>query len=198
MTCQLNNMTNSEQSLTFNNDRLYSQASTPQPHIYSTLTEPPGKYTEITEEEQLAGYSAISNTATYVTGSTIGSCDDGLYNHTHHGPIAPPTVQGTHTAGYSVATNEEQLASYSVIGDTTTTSKEEIPAGYSVITQDASNDGLVYSAVVRQDGVKTTVKTTAQIDEQQQQSVSDTSNEGLVYSAVVRQDGVKTTVKTTI
>ena len=147
---------------------LYSQATTPQPHIYSTLTEPPpGEYTEITEEEQLAGYSAISNTATY---ATAGACDDRLYNHTHHGPVAQPTVGGTHAAGYSTITE----------------------------TQDASNDGLVYSAVVRQDGIKTTVKTTAQIDEQQQQSVSDTSNEGLVYSAVVRQDGIKTTVKTTV
>ena len=135
----MNNTTNSE-PLTVNNDRLYVQATTPQPHIYSTL---PGDYTE---EEQLAGYSAI------------------------------------------------------VIGDTTTTTKEEIPAGYSVITKtpDTSNDGVVYSAVVRQDGIKTTVKTTAQIDEQQQQqSVSDTSNEGLVYSAVVVKDGIKTTVKTT-
>ena len=42
------------------------------------------------------------------------------------------------------------------------------------------------------DGTKTTVKTTAQIDEQQQQSVSDTSNDGLVYSAVVVKDGIKT------
>ena len=122
MTHQLNNMTN--------NDRLYSQDTTPQPHIYSTLTEPSGEHTEITEEEQLAGYSAISNTATYVTASTIGACDNGLYNHTHHGPVAPPTVRGTHTAGYSV------------------------------ITKDASNEGLVYSAVVHQDGIKTTVKTT--------------------------------------
>ena len=137
---QMNNTTNSEQSLTVNNDRLYIQATTPQPHIYSTL---PGEYTE---EEQLAGYSAI------------------------------------------------------VIGDTTATTKKEIPAGYSVITKapDTSNEGLVYSAVVRQDGIKTTVKTTAQIDEQQQQSVSDTSNEGLVYNAVVVKDGIKTTVKTTV
>ena len=101
---------------------LYSQATTPQPHIYSTLTEPHGEYTEITEEEQLAGYSAISNTATY---ATAGACDDGLYHHTHHGPaVAQPTVGGTHAAGYSAITE----------------------------TQDASNDGLVYSAVVRQDG----------------------------------------------
>ena len=192
----MHNTTNtySELPLTCDNG---SQATTPQPHIYSTLTEPHGEYTEITDEEQLAGYSAISNTATYATASTTVACGDGLYNHIHHGPVAPPTVQRTHTAGYSVITNEEQLASYSVIGDTTTTTKEEIPAGYSVITQDASNDGLVYSAVVRRDGIKTTVKTTAQIDEQQQ-SVSDTSNEGLVYSAVVRQDGIKTTVKTTV
>ena len=122
----MNDTTNtySELSTTINNDRLYSQATTPQPHIYSTLTEPSGEYTEITED-----YSAISNTATY---ATAGACDDGLYHHTHHGPVAPPTVGGTHAAGYSVITE----------------------------AQDASNDGLVYSAVVRQDGIKTTVKTT--------------------------------------
>ena len=118
---------------TLNNDRLYSQATTPQPHIYSTLTEPPGEYTE---EEQLAGYSAISNTATYVTASTTGACDDRLYDHTHHGPSAPPTTGDINNAGYSVITK----------------------------TPDTSNDGLVYSAVVRQDGIKTTVKTTVYKD----------------------------------
>ena len=120
---------NSQLSLTINNDRLYSQATTPQPPVYSTLTEPPGEHTEITEEEQLAGYSAISNTA---TASTTEACDDGLYDHTHHGPTAPPTMEGINNAGYSVITK----------------------------TPDTSNDGLVYSAVVRQDGIKTTVKTT--------------------------------------
>ena len=104
------------------------------------------------------------------TYATAGACDDGLHNHTHHGHVAPPTVGGTHAASYSAITE----------------------------AQDASNDGLVYSAVVRQDGIKTTVKTTAQIDEQQQQSVSDTNNDGLVYSAVVVKDGIKTTVNTTV
>ena len=75
------------------------------------------------------------------------------------------------------------------------------PADYSVITetQDTSDGGMVYSAVVRKDGKKTTVKTTAQngvLDDSQQQPAPDTSNEGLVYSAVVRKDGKKTTVKT--
>ena len=152
---------------------IYSQAT-----HYTCITEgekAPNEYSEITEKEQVDGYSAIGDTSTCTTKNGM-----------------------SYTAGYSVITNEEQLAGYSVIGDTITTSKEEIPAGYSVITQDDSNDGLVYSAVVRQDGIKTTVKTTAQLDEQQQQSVSDTSNDGLVYSAVVRQDGIKTTVKTTV
>ena len=129
MTHQLNNMTNSQLSTTINNDMLYSQATTPQPHIYSTLPESPGEYTEIIDEEQLAGYSAISNTATY---ATAGACDDGLYDHTHHEPTAPSTMGGINNAGYSVVTK----------------------------TPDTSNDGLVYSAVVRQDGIKTTVKTT--------------------------------------
>ena len=152
-------------------DELYSQTTH---HTYITVGEKgPNEYSEITEKEQLAGYSSIGDTNTTKNGMS-------------------------YTAGYSEITNEEQLAGYSVIGDTTTTTKEEIPAGYSVIMQDASNDGVVYSAVVRQDGIKTTVKTTAQIDEQQQQSVSDTSNDGLVYSAVVVKDGIKTTVKTTV
>ena len=145
------------------------------PPIYSTLAETHGDYSMITEEEQLAGYSAISDTVTS-TGhySTIGSCDDGLYNHTHHGHTAPPPVYST-------------LAE----GETTT-------GGYSVITetQDTSDGGMVYSAVVRQDGKKTTVKTTAVLDGSHQQQ-PDTSNEGLVYSAVVVKDGTKTTVKTT-
>ena len=51
-------------------------------------------------------------------------------------------------------------------------------------TQDTSDGGMVYSAVVRQDGKKTTVKTTAVLDGSHQQQ-PDTSNEGLVYSAVV-------------
>ena len=58
---------------------------------------------------------------------------------------------------------------------------------------------MVYSAVVRKDGRKTTVKTIAQngvLDDSQQQPAPDTSNEGLVYSAVVVKDGKKTTVKT--
>ena len=113
--------------MTVNNDMLYSQATTPQPHIYSTLTEPPaGEYTEITDDEQLAGYSAISN-------ATAGACDDRLYSHTHHGPTAPPTMGGINNADYSAIITK---------------------------TPDTSNDGLVYSAVVRQDGIKTTVKTT--------------------------------------
>ena len=143
----------------------------PVPPIYSTLAETHGDYSMITEEEQLAGYSAISDTVTS-TGhySTIGSCDDGLYNHTHHGHTAPPPVYST-------------LAE----GETTT-------GGYSTETQDTSDGGMVYSAVVRKDGKKTT----AVLDgSQQQQQQPDTSNEGLVYSAVVVKDGMKTTVKTT-
>ena len=105
--------------------------------IYSTPTEPSGKHTE---EEQLAGYSAINDTATYAAADTNIACDDGLDNHTHNGPTAPPTVGDTDNAGYSI---------------------------------------IVYGGMVRQDGIKTTVKTTAQIDEQQQQSVSDRVGQGL-------------------
>ena len=123
------------------------------------------------------------------------TCDNSeLYSQT-----LPYSIDGPLPDGYSEITEEEQLAGYSAVGTIVKTIKEEIPAGYSTIpeAQDASNDGLVYSAVVRQDGIMTTVKTTAQIDEQQQQSVSDTSNDGLVYSAVVVKGGIKTTVKTT-
>ena len=123
--------------------------------------------------------------------------NDRLYSQSD-GTTPQPHIYSTPTEPHGEYTKGEQLAGYSAVGDTTVTTKEEVPAGYSVITQDASNDGLVYSAVVRQDGIKTTVKTTAQIDEQQQQSVSDTSNDGLVYSAVVVKDGVKSTVKTTV
>ena len=101
--------------------------------IYSTLTEPPTKHTE---EEQLAGYS---DTATHAAASTYRACDDGLYNHTHHGSTAPPTVGDTDNVGYSV---------------------------------------ICDGGMVRQDGIKTTVKTTAQIDDQQQQSVTDTVGQG--------------------
>ena len=89
---------------------------------------------------------------------------------------------------------KEQLADYSAISDTAKTAKEEVTptADNSVTTetQDASIEGLVYSAVVRQDGMKTTVKTTAVLDGSQQQQQPDTSIEGLVYSTV----GLKTIV----
>ena len=109
--------------------------------------------------------------------TTLAPENDGLYNHTHHGHTAPPPIYSTLAEGGA-------------------------PADYSVITetQDTSDGGMVYSAVVRKDGKKTTVKTTAQngiLDDSQQQPAQDTSNEGLVYSAVVVKDGKKTTVKTT-
>ena len=117
---QMNNTTN---TLTCDNATI-----SPSP-IYSTPTEPPTKHTE---EEQLAGYS---DTATHAAASTNRACDDGLYNHTHHGHTAPPTV-----------------------GDSDTDN-----AGYIIIL-----DG----GMVRQDGIKTTVKTTVQ------QSVSDRFGHG--------------------
>ena len=152
------------------------------PPIYSTLAEggAPADYSVITEKERLAGYTMInvldktSNEETPGDYSTIGLCED---NHTHHGHTAPPPIYSTLAEGGA-------------------------PADYSVITetQDTSDGGMVYSAVVRKDGKKTTVKTTAQngvLDDSQQQPPPDTSNEGLVYSAVVVKDGKKTTVKTT-
>ena len=109
--------------------------------------------------------------------------NDGLYSHTHHGQ-------------HNTTTQQLPPPIYSTLAE------GGAPADYSVITetQDTSDGGMVYSAVVRKDGKKTTVKTTAQngvLDDSQQQPVPDTSNEGLVYSAVVVKDGKKTTVKTT-
>ena len=70
-------------------------------------------------------------------------------------------------------------------------------------TRDTSDGGMVYSAVVRKDGKKTTVKTmttTQNEDSEQTSSTSDTVQpaEGMVYSAVIRQDGKKTSVKVTV
>ena len=120
--------------------------------------------------------------------TTSAPQDDGLYNHTHNGHTAPPPIYSTLAEGAP--------ADYSTIVD-----KEASASEYSEIqpASDISNGGLVYSAVVRKDGKKTTVKTTAQngvLDDSQQEPAPDTSNEGLVYSAVVVKDGKKTTVKT--
>ena len=155
------------------------------PPIYSTLAEggAPADYSVITERERNAGYTMIGDIAkipdvrskeeTIGDYSIIELCED---NHTHHGHTAPPPIYSTLAEGGA-------------------------PADYSVITeiQDTSDGGMVYSAVVRKDGKKTTVKTTAQngvLHDSQQQPAPDTSNEGLVYSAVVVKDGKKTTVKT--
>ena len=129
----------------------------------------PGKQEIIELYEAPPPYADIPTTS-------VPQDDDGLYNHTHHGHTAPPPIYSTLAEGGA-------------------------PADYSVITetQDTSDGGMVYSAVVRKDGKKTTVKTTAKngvLDDSQQQPAPDTSNEGLVYSAVVVKDGKKTTVKT--
>ena len=126
--------------------------------------------------------------------------NDQLYSQlATHSNTLPYSTEGEAPGEYSVISEKEQLAGYSAIGDTAKTAKEVTPTvDNSMITetQDASIEGLVYSAVIRQDGKKTTVKTTAVLDGSQQQQ-PDTSNEGLVYSAVVVKDGMKTTVKTT-
>ena len=108
-------------------------------------------------------------------------CDDGLYNHTHHGQ-------------HNTTTQQLPPPIYSTLAE------GGAPADYSVITEarDTSDGGMVYSAVVVKDGKKTTVKTTAQTS-----STSDTVQpedviEGMVYSAVIRQDGKKTSVKVTV
>ena len=145
----------------------------------------------------------LDNIAGITDNEPTMTCDNSeLYSRTTH--INTPPCNTVPSPGeYSEITDKEQLAGYSVIDGTTKKTNEEIPdANYSVINEekDANIEGLVYSAVVSQDGKKNTVKTTAVLDDsqQQQQSVPDTSIEGLVYSAVVVKDGTKTTVKTTV
>ena len=109
------------------------------------------------------------------------ACDNGLYDHTHHGqhntttqqlppPIYSTLAEGGAPADYSVITERERLAGYSMIGDITPvrdkTSKEEIPGDYSFIVETTAQNGV--------------------LDDSQQQPAPDTSNEGLVYSAVVQ------------
>ena len=146
------------------------------------------------------------------------------HNTTTQQPIYSTLAEGGAPADYSVINERERLAGYTMIGDihvANVRDKDETPGDYSIIglcednhthhegatadysviteTQDTSDGGMVYSAVVRKDCKKTTVKTTAQngvLDDSQQQPAPDTSNEGLVYSAVVVKDGKKTTVKT--
>ena len=98
--------------------------------------------------------------------TTSAPQDDGQYNHTHHGHTAPPPIYSTLAEGGA-------------------------PADYSVITetQDTSDGGMVYSAVVRKDGKKTITAQNGVLDDSQQQPAPDTSNEGLVYSAVVVKNG---------
>ena len=120
--------------------------------------------------------------------------NDQLYSQLATHTLPYSTEGEAPTGDYSVISEKEQLADYSAISDTAKTAKEEVTptADNSVTTetQDASIEGLVYSAVVRQDGMKTTVKTTAVLDGSQQQQQPDTSIEGLVYSTV----GLKTIV----
>ena len=125
-----------------------------------------------------------------VGGTTTPTMDSTTMTHT---PTSYNSMlaEGETTADYH--TTAENAGFYSTV------TEEGAPADYSVITeiQDTSDEGMVYSAVVRKDGKKTTVKTTAHLDDSQEQPALDTSNEGLVYSAVVVKDGKKTTVKTT-
>ena len=125
--------------------------------------------------------------------TTTTTQDDGLYDHTHHKDTTTPSVYST--VGNKGESNE----------DRNTLTERAALSDYCVITetqldsQVTSDCGMMYSAVVHEDGKKTTVTTTAQNgvhDDNQHQPPPDTSNEGLVYSAVVVKDGKKTTVKT--
>ena len=161
-------------------------AKNPAYFVYSTIAD---------AKEATSEYSVVTET----TKQPATPHDDGQYNPTHHEHTDPPPT-------YSTLAEEGVPADYQTIADNPaykrTVTEGGAPADYSVITetQDTSDGGMVYSAVVRKDGKKTTVKTTPQdgvLDDSQQQPASDTSNEELVYSAVVVKDGKKTTVKTT-
>ena len=144
---------------------------------------------------------------------------DGLYSHTSHDnghthQLPSPPVYSTLADERDTnddITERDRLAGYAMIGDHTANDKEEDPAYYSTAgavpseysgiteaTNNTSNEGLVYSAVVVKDGKKTTVKTMA--TPQDEDTTPDTvqPTEGMVYSAVVRQDGKKTTVNITV
>ena len=105
----------------------------------------------------------LDNMAGITDNEPTMTCDNSeLYNHTRH-DITLPYSTVPLPGEYSVITDEKQLAGSSAIDDTNKTTKEEIPdVNYRVIDgkKDTSNAGLVYSAVVVQDGTKTTVKTT--------------------------------------
>ena len=109
---------------------------------------------------------------------SAGPQDNGMYSHTSH--------HDGHTT-----THQLPPPIYSTLAEERGATDE---------TQDTSNEGLVYSAVVRQDGKKTTVKTMATPQDEDTEQTPDTvqPTEGMVYSAVIRQDGKKTSVKITV
>ena len=145
-----------------------------------------GLYNHI--QSEVPAYDTPEEKAAPVDYTEIPS--DGLYSHTSHdnGHITshqlPPPIYSTlaeergATDEYTVITERDRLAGYGMIGDTTNVQdKEEAPAYYSTVpegaapckysviteaTNNTNNEGLVYSAVVRKDGKKTTVKTTVQ------------------------------------
>ena len=107
-----------------------------------------------TQLDNMAGITEKESTMTFDNSE--------LYNHTTHINATPSNTVPS-PGEYSETTDKEQFAGYSVIDDTNKTTYEEIPhANYSVINEenDASIEGLVYSAVVYQDSKKTCVKTT--------------------------------------
>ena len=138
-------ITDNEPTMTSDNSELYNHTT----HINTTpcnTVPSPGEYSEITDKEQLAGYSVIDDT-----------------NKT--------TYEEIPDANYSVI-NEEKDASieglvYSAVvsqdGKKTTVKTTAVLDDDSQQQQSVSDnsiEGLVYSAVVVQDGVKTTIKTT--------------------------------------
>ena len=80
----------------------------------------------------------------------VTSDNDQLYSQlATHSNTLPYSTEGETPGGYSV----EQLAGYSTIGDTAKTAKKVTPAADNSVTTETQDT----SAVVRQDGMKTTV-----------------------------------------
>ena len=129
--------------------------------------------------------------------------DDGLYDHTHHGqyntttqqlppPIYSTLAEGGAPADYSVITERELLAGYSMIGDTAKilnqTSKEETPGDYSIIKLCEDNH-THHGHTAPPPIYNTLAEGGAPADYSNE--IQDTSD---VYSAVVCKNGKKTTV----
>ena len=145
---QLDNMagiTGNESTMTCDNSELYNHTT----HINTTpcnTVPSPGEYSEITDEEQLAGYSVIDGT-TKTNNEEIPDVNYSVINEEKDA-----SIEGlVYSAVVSQDGKKTTVKTTAVIDDS---QQQQQPVS------DTSNEGLVYSAVVVKDGTKTTVKTT--------------------------------------